>query len=214
MKRILVAALAAFALSVVVGPASASAGYETVLCETDSVICPESDIQPAGSWLTLAGGTATVNGWYGPVCGNFALASKTLAESGAPLLANGESGALNSCQVKNQSGSSCSVQAGQTNNKIHFFAETQHGVSVGSEPEPLIVSYVCTSKTGYVVECTYAATKNLWVSVKENEGGEWEGSGSVSMTKTAGNKNCLSSTATFEYTGVVGTGNYISQIKV
>src|SRR6185437_14294355 len=172
-------------LTAAFGAGSASAA-EGVLCKTESSPCPSSDIEPAGSWFSAAGGELSIkNGFTDLSCYNFALGSKTLAESGWPLEATGEGGPFGLCLMG--TGSSCSsVTASKTNNRL--YASKTPYLLIGTTAERLSVSFACKSASGTLTECTYTADGPIFVVVSKVEAGVWRAaSGKQSMTKTAGN---------------------------
>jgi hypothetical protein len=202
VKRIIIVAIAALALTAAFGSGSASAN--TVLCKTASNPCPKSDIQPAGSWFTVAGADLSLKGtWDKLTCYNFALGSRTIEESGYPLNAIGESGPVGPCAL-----GSNSCEASMTSTASRIYGDSYHnGIIVfGSQAEPVSISYECTRKSGILVKCTYTASAglSLWITKSASLT-------SGTMTKTGGNSNCLDSTVTYEYKeGSIATGNYLA----
>lgn len=183
MKRIsilVMAALAALALTAAVGSASASAS--TVLCGKDVRPCAAGDVLSAGTPIfyansgALGGDALDVNvGSLNFNCDGISLGGVSTAASGSKLPLEGM-GKLFECQIG--SGPRCSVN--QVDN-IPATLEWLGGVAAikfGSASEHFTVTFNCTLK-GEEIKCTfshqqpYPLTMVIFYNKAE---GHWEGS--------------------------------------
>jgi hypothetical protein len=162
-----VAALAALAMTAVVGAVSASAA--TVLCSEAESVCAEKNVLPAGEGLPLAVakpdgyGKFMIRGGVGGVECNYAVINSTsTAEAGNPLPGQSTFGVnAKNCATWQWHEKSQPCKAVTFNNPKETLKATGNGagtINIGSASEPLTVSFTCyTPLLEEVVECSYKA---------------------------------------------------------
>jgi hypothetical protein len=175
-----VAAVAALAMTAVIGVASASAA--TVLCSKAETVCADANVLPAGTNSPLGisppnGGKFVVRGSSGAQteCHTAVVNSTSTAKWGNPLTGQAEFGVnAKNCASWQWSKESKACESIAFNKPKETYEATGGGagiINIGSKSEPLTVSFACWSPLeGKVVECTYKANAAVPVHYNGSEG--------------------------------------------